>query len=72
MHKIRPIRTVEYDPFIKSQLASATKFRAVCGANLVTYPSKFEKNETRELHRVEPFLGKQPLELSVRATACFW
>ena len=43
--------TVEYDPFIKSQLASINS-RALCGANLVRNPAEFRWAETRVLHRV--------------------
>ena len=49
MAHVLPGHTVEYDPLIKSH---AINFRALCGANLVTYPAEFRGVETRVLHRV--------------------
>jgi hypothetical protein len=39
----------------RANLPHATKFRAFCGANLVTLSSKIWGNETLEVHRVEGF-----------------
>ena len=44
--------TAEYDPSIVN-LPHAVYFRALYGANLVTLPSKFGRNETLALHRVD-------------------
>ena len=49
----QPIHTVEHDPFIKSQRAyMQLTFGALCGANLVTCPSKISGNEILEVQRV--------------------
>ena len=36
----------------KVNLPHAINFRALCGANLVTYPADFWRNKTRVAHRV--------------------
>jgi len=43
--------TVDYDPFIKSQLVLIMNFRALCGANLVTLPAGIEGGRN---HRSPP------------------
>ena len=43
--------TAGYDPFMKVNLHYAVRFRALCGAKLVTLPPTFRRNESRVLQR---------------------
>jgi len=48
----KKVHTVNYDPFIKSQLASTQL--TLGPANLVTLPPRIAGNETFLAHRVDP------------------
>ena len=47
-----PCHTVEYDDFVEVNLPHAIRFGALCGAQMVTYPSDFRGVETLVLYRV--------------------
>jgi hypothetical protein len=52
--------SVNYHPFIKSQLPHVLNFRTLRGANLVTYPADIRGNRTREVHRQEGRPERRP------------